>query len=138
MTSRVSWSARAQATDTLLEGLNVRSKPPTAFALGARPSTSPVIGSAQSWSIRWRFSARDGLADGNATTVVETDESGAEKDSRGSAGLAVVANQVRLVGAFGTVADGDGFEQVLVARSDAETSNRHHGVDASFFRYGPL
>ena len=41
---------------------------------------------------------RDGLADGNTTTIVETDESGSEKDSRGSAGFAVVANEVRLVG----------------------------------------
>jgi len=59
-------------------------------------------------------------------TVVETDESGSEKDSGGSATFAVVANQVRLVGAFETVANGDGLEQVLATRSDAEASNRHH------------
>jgi len=80
----------------------------------------------------------DGLPDGNATTVIETYQSGSEKDSRRGASFAVVANEVRPVGAFRTVASGDGFEQVLVARSDAETSNRHHGVDASFFRYNPL
>jgi hypothetical protein len=29
----------------------------------------------------------DGPPDGNATTIIETDQSGAEKDARGSAGL---------------------------------------------------
>ena len=72
----------------------------------------------------------DGLPDRNATTVVETNESGSEKDSRRSAAFAVVANEVRLVSPLGTVANGDGFEQVLVARSDVEPSNRHHVVGA--------
>src|SRR5665213_409825 len=49
----------------------------------------------------------NGLPDGNTKTVVETDESGSEKYTRGSARFAVVANQVRLVGAFGTIAYGD-------------------------------
>lgn len=39
-----------------------------------------------------------------------------------------MANRVRLVSLFETITYGDGFEQVLVARSDAESSNRHHVV----------
>ena len=70
----------------------------------------------------------DRLADSDTATIVETDESGAQKDPRGSASFAVVANQIRLVGTLGTIAHGDGFEQVLVARSDAESSNGHHVV----------
>jgi len=73
----------------------------------------------------------DGLSNCDTATIVETDESGSEKDPRGSASFTVVANEIRPVGAFGTVANSDGFEQVLVARSDAESSNRHHGVDKS-------
>jgi len=52
----------------------------------------------------------NGPPDSNTQTVVETDETGSEKYSRGSASFAVVANQVRFIGAFGTVAHGDGFE----------------------------
>ena len=57
------------------------------------------------------------LPDDNTKTVVQSDESGSEKDPRGSAGFAVIAKQVRLGGAFRTVVHGDGFEQVLVPRS---------------------
>jgi hypothetical protein len=72
----------------------------------------------------------DGLPDINAMTIVETNESGSEKDPRGSASFAVVTNEVRLVGALGAVTNGNRFEQVLVASPDAEPSNRHHIVGA--------
>jgi hypothetical protein len=52
----------------------------------------------------------DRLSDGNTATIVETNESGSEKDPGGSASFAVVANEVRLVSALGTVAQRDGFE----------------------------
>jgi hypothetical protein len=66
------------------------------------------------------------LAYFDAFAVVKTDEAGAQKDAWGSAGFAVVANQIGLARPVGTITHGDRFEKIFEARANAEAPNGHH------------
>ena len=127
MTALVASSASAQATETDLAGLQVRSKPATGTpprgARGVAPTGSPLTGSAQATNIRSRCCSVTSSAGAYAPPAVEVSEAGAHEHPGRGTGGGVVAGQ--RVGALPRpVAGGHRAQEVAVAAAQADPADR--------------